>query len=137
MRPLKAAYNEVCAKWMKQYRPLKITQRDIAGLVKTAFQAICRMELANSWFAYTSYLLQKDILTDLDYVAAAHFSEENGAHNDTVPKTTTPSSGAPLDETAHFSEENGAHNDTVPKTTTPSSGAPLDETDNFYAASST
>ncbi|KAK9686009.1 hypothetical protein QE152_g37507 [Popillia japonica] len=44
----------------------------------------------------------QDIFTDLDYLATAHFSKENGAHNDTVPKTTTPSSGAPLDETDKF-----------------------------------
>ncbi|KAK9731785.1 hypothetical protein QE152_g13349 [Popillia japonica] len=112
MRPFKAAYNEACAKWMNQYRPLKITQRDIAGLVKTAFQAICRIELGKSGFACTGlYPLQKDI-----YLAAAHFSEENGAHNDTVPKTATPLSGPPLDETDKF--------DAAPPLATPSTSKP-------------
>lgn len=90
MRPFKAAYNEACAKWMSTYRPLKIAQRDIAGLVKTAFMTICRMELAKSGFSYTGlHPLNKDVFTDLDYLAAAHFSEEK---EDRVSSTANASS---------------------------------------------
>lgn len=53
MRPFKAAYNEACSTWMRKYCPLKITLKDIAGLVNTTFSAICRMELAQSAFKCT------------------------------------------------------------------------------------
>lgn len=78
MRPFKAAYNEACARWMQKYRPLKIAQRDIASLVNTAFMAVCRMELAKSGFACTGlYPLNKGIFSDLDYIAAAHFTSDS------------------------------------------------------------
>lgn len=90
MRPFKAAYNEACAKWMSTYRPLKIAQRDIAGLVKTAFMTICRMELAKSGFSCTGlHPLNKEVFTDLDYLAAAHFSEKK---EDRVSSTANASS---------------------------------------------
>lgn len=98
MRLFKAAYNEACAQWMKQYCPLKIAQRDIAGLVRTAFMAICRMDLAKSGFSCIGlHPLKKDIFTGLDYLAAAHFSENNEASTrHTVSSTKYPSSEEPV-----------------------------------------
>lgn len=53
MRSFKAAYNQACSVWMRKYQPLKIAQRDVAGLVNTAYNSICRMDLAQSGFVCT------------------------------------------------------------------------------------
>ncbi|KAJ4433011.1 hypothetical protein ANN_15268 [Periplaneta americana] len=47
-----------CEEWMSKYGKLglKITDKDICGLVGTAFTKICRMELAKSGFNVQEYI---------------------------------------------------------------------------------
>ena len=76
MRPFKAAYNQACGVWMRKYQPLKISQKDVAGLVNTAYSSICRMDLAQSAFTCTGlWPLNPNVFTDLDFIAAEHFRE--------------------------------------------------------------
>lgn len=119
MRPFKAAYNEACTKWMNRYHPLKIAQRDIVGLVKTAFTSICRMELAISGFSCTGlYPLNKNIFSDLDYIAAAHFSQSSyytGLRGDSQqgntvsgPSSTYPVNSATPEHVFELMKDDGA-----------------------------
>lgn len=76
MRPFKAAYNQACGVWMRKYRPLKISQKDVAGLVNTAYTSICRMDLAQSAFACTGlWPLNPGVFTELDFIPSEHFRE--------------------------------------------------------------
>lgn len=68
MKPFKNAYHEACSCWMRQYPNIKITLKDIAGLVSSAFSRICRMELAKSGFECTGiYPMNRNLFSDLDY----------------------------------------------------------------------
>ena len=68
MKPFKNAYNEACSSWMRKYSNMKITLKDVAGLVGSAFCKICRMELAQSAFSCTGiYPLNRDIFSDMDF----------------------------------------------------------------------
>ncbi|KAF2886481.1 hypothetical protein ILUMI_19692 [Ignelater luminosus] len=76
MRPFKAAYNQACSVWMRKYHLMKISQRNVADLVNTAYFAICRMDLAQSAFDCTGLLpCNPDVSTDLDFIPAEHFKE--------------------------------------------------------------
>lgn len=73
MKPFKNAYNETCALWMRKYPNMKISLKDIAGLVNTAFSRICRMELAQSGFSCTGiYPLNRNVFCDLDFAASLY-----------------------------------------------------------------
>lgn len=71
MKPFKNAYNEACGFWMRKYPNMKITLKDIAGLVNSAFSRICRMELAQSGFECTGiYPLNRNVFSDLDFAGS-------------------------------------------------------------------
>lgn len=71
MKPFKNAYNEACGLWMRKYPNMKISLKDIAGLVNSAFSRICRMELAQSGFSCTGiHPLNRNVFTDIDFAAA-------------------------------------------------------------------
>lgn len=71
MKPFKNAYHEACSLWMRKYPNIKISLRDIASLVNTAFSKICRMELAKSGFKCSGiYPLNRNIFSDLDFAAS-------------------------------------------------------------------
>lgn len=74
MRPFKAAYNTACSIWMRKYRPLKIAQKNIAGLINTAYATICRMDLAQSAFQCTGLRpLNPGVFTTLDFMPSEHY----------------------------------------------------------------
>lgn len=76
MRPFKAAYNNACSAWMRKYQPLKISQKDVAGLVNTAYNSICRMDLAQSAFRCTGlWPLNRAVFTDVDFIPSENFRE--------------------------------------------------------------
>ncbi|KAG8237553.1 hypothetical protein J437_LFUL017403 [Ladona fulva] len=71
MKAFKNAYNEACGFWMRKYPNMKITLKDIAGLVNSAFSRICRMELAQSGLECTGiYPLNRNVFSDLDFAGS-------------------------------------------------------------------
>lgn len=76
MRPFKGAYNRACDVWIREHHPLKIALKDISGLVKTAFQAICRMELSQSAFRCTGlWPVDPGVFTEDDFVPSEYLRE--------------------------------------------------------------
>lgn len=94
MRPFKSAFNAACEAWMSKYGKLglKIIDRDICGLVGTAFTKICRMELAKSGFQCTGiYPLNRNIFSDLDFLPATNTRKEaEGDGPEKPPAKTRP-----------------------------------------------
>lgn len=78
MKPFKNAYNDACAMWMRKYPNLKISLKDISGLVNVAFSRVCRMELAQSGFKCTGiHPFDRTIFSDLDFSASLNNVEED------------------------------------------------------------
>ncbi|PNF34375.1 hypothetical protein B7P43_G14948 [Cryptotermes secundus] len=60
---------------------MKIAQRDIAGLVNTAYSSVCRMDLAQSAFMCTGlWPFNQRVFSDLDFIPAEHFQEHEPQH---------------------------------------------------------
>lgn len=98
MKPFKNAYHEACSLWMRQYPNIKISLRDVAGLVGTAFSKICRMELAKSGFTCTGiFPLNPNVFSDLDFAPSTNNSLD-AADLDVFnnPPSSGPSSSMPL-----------------------------------------
>ena len=91
MKPFKLAYNEACSTWLRKYSPLKISLKDVAGLVNIAFSTICRMELARSAFKCTGlHPLNKNIFTDLYFIGSASESlPDQTQFNNPGPSTSS------------------------------------------------
>lgn len=71
MKPFKDAYNQRCDVWMRTNAGSRITDYDIAGLVKEAFTKVARLDIAVSGFKCTGiYPFDRHIFSDLDYLAA-------------------------------------------------------------------
>ncbi|KAJ8896958.1 hypothetical protein PR048_002304 [Dryococelus australis] len=71
MKPFKNAFSEACSMRMRKYPQLKISLKDIAGLVNCALTKVCRMELAQSAFLCTGiYPLNHSIFTNMDFHAS-------------------------------------------------------------------
>lgn len=91
MKPFKNAYHEACSLWMRQYPNIKISLKDIAGLVGVAFSKICRMELAKSGFACTGiFPLNPNIFSDSDFAPSTKNVVDAA---DLVESKSPPSSG--------------------------------------------
>jgi hypothetical protein len=85
MKPLKNAFNETCAQWMRKYSYLKIGVKDIVGLVNIAFTKIFRMELAKSAFACTGFCpLNHGIFSDLDFLPLSGLDFSDSQHAGTA-----------------------------------------------------
>ena len=94
MKPFKNAYHEACSLWMRQYPNIKISLKDIAGLVGVAFSKICRMELAKSGFACAGiFPLNPNVFSDLDFAPSTNQSDNTAdldeSHN---PEPSLPNS---------------------------------------------
>lgn len=91
MKPFKDAYNEACALWMRKYPNMKISLKDIAGLVNIAFSRICRMELAQSGFKCTGICpLNRNVFCDLDFAASlCNQSQEVEESSTSMSQTST------------------------------------------------
>lgn len=71
MKPFKDAYNHQCDLWMRANAGSRITDYDIAGLVKEAFTKVARMDIAASGFKCTGiFPFNRHLFSELDYLAA-------------------------------------------------------------------
>ncbi|CAG9562814.1 unnamed protein product [Danaus chrysippus] len=71
MKPFKDAYSQRCDLWMRTNAGCRITDYDIAGLVKEAFIKVARLDIAVSGFKCTGiHPFDRHLFSDLDYLAA-------------------------------------------------------------------
>lgn len=71
MKPFKDAYNQQCDLWMRINAGCRITDYDIAGLVKEAFIKVARLDIAVSGFKCTGiHPFDRHLFSDLDYLPA-------------------------------------------------------------------
>ncbi|KPJ16902.1 hypothetical protein RR48_13758 [Papilio machaon] len=71
MKPFKDAYSQQCDLWMRTNAGCRITDYDIAGLVKEAFIKVARLDIAVSGFKCTGiHPFDRHLFSDLDYLAA-------------------------------------------------------------------
>lgn len=70
MKPFKDAYNQQCDLWMRTNAGCRITDYDIAGLVKKAFIKVARLDIAVSGFKCTGINpFDRHLFSDRDYLA--------------------------------------------------------------------
>ncbi|XP_026728373.1 uncharacterized protein LOC113494293 [Trichoplusia ni] len=71
MKPFKDAYSQRCDLWMRTNAGRRITDYDIAGLVKDAFIKVARLDIAVSGFKCTGiHPFDRHLFSDIDYLAA-------------------------------------------------------------------
>ncbi|CAK1588229.1 unnamed protein product [Parnassius mnemosyne] len=71
MKPFKDAYSQRCDLWIRTNAGCRITDYDIAGLVKEAFIKVARLDIAVSGFKCTGiHPFDRHLFSDLDYLAA-------------------------------------------------------------------
>ena len=122
MKPFKNAYNEACSLWMRKYSNLKISLRDICGLVGSAFTKVCRMELAQSGFACTGiYPLNPQIFSDLDFYRP--LSELTPDSSEAVHPTQRLTREITPEPQPSTSKDIGT-SESIPSTSTPVTSAP-------------
>lgn len=100
MKPFKNAYHEQCDMWIRANTGARITDYDIAGLVREAFIKVARMNIAVSGFKCTGiYLFDKNIFSDIDYLpcdvtniplAETRDQQDRNNRMKTVPKSNVP-----------------------------------------------